>query len=141
MADGAARIALSNPRLTHFSIAYISPNSPIRRGFLPPQPEEVGRFTLVCDSHGIPVSLLVARSFYRFGGIGPRVPRHSVCELRPSGHPNAERKNWHELLVERSPAGEEARLLIFSATLLTLAMWGIVVALLSRMNREAEWLA
>ena len=131
MKSGAKRIAVSNPRLTHFTIAYIPANKPIRRGYLRPQPVEVGHFTLVWDMHGIPIRLLVWESWHRFGGIGSRVTRKSVCELRPSGHPDVLRKGWVELLMESSPAGEEARLLLFSALLLGLAMWGAIVSLMS----------
>ena len=132
MQAGAARIARTNPRLTRFVIAYIPANKPIKRGYLPPQPLQVGRFVLVCDQFGIPVNLLVWESYYRFGGIGSRVTRRSVYELRPSGHPDANRKSWMGLLLERSPAGEEMRLLLLSAALLALAMWGIVLAIVSR---------
>lgn len=135
MQAGAARIALSNPRLTKFAIAYIPANKPIRRGYLPPQPLEIGRFVLVCDIYGIPVSLLVWESWFRFKGMGARTSRRSVYELRPSGHPDAERKGWWDTMAERSPAGEEARLLLFSASLLSLAMWGIAVSVISGMSR------
>ena len=68
---------------------------------------------LMCDQHGIPVRLLAWETWYRFRGIGGRASRRTVCELRPSGHPDAMKKGWFELLVERGPAGEEARLLLF----------------------------
>ena len=55
---GASRIALSNPRLHHFTISFLPPNVPITRGVPPPTPLEKGRYELVCDEHGIPTSLL-----------------------------------------------------------------------------------
>lgn len=51
--------------------------------------------------------------------------RRWVSELRPSGHPDVPKKAWSEVLLEKGPAGEEARLLAFCAWLLLLAMWGI----------------
>ena len=136
MRSGAARIALANPRLAHFSIAYIPPNKPIRRGYHPPRPVETGRFVLMCDQHGIPVRLLAWETWYRFRGIGGRASRRTVCELRPSGHPDAMRKGWFELLVERGPAGEEARLLLFSVLLVVLAGWGITMGVLASISRS-----
>ncbi|KAL4243969.1 hypothetical protein ABKN59_010055 [Abortiporus biennis] len=132
MHAGAARIALSNPRLQHFTITYLPINTHISRGGLTtlPEPIEQGKFELICDVHGIPVNLLAYER--RRGGwssplldIGRSKMRHYVYELRPSGHPDVEKKNWGELLVERSPAGEEARLLGFCLWLLLLTVWGV----------------
>ena len=134
MHTGAAQIALHNPRLSHFSIAYIPGNKPMQRGLLPPQPTEMGKFTVVRDRHNIPVNLLVQDTYYRFAGIGKRVTKRSLYELRPAGHPDAEPKGWVDVLFDRSPAGEEARLLLFSAALFVLAMYGIVVALRNNME-------
>jgi len=148
---GAARLALSNPRLTHYCISYIPPHTPA----LPfPPPLEKGSFELICDTHGIPINLYVSewrmalwggggggliwRSMVSLAmilgigvGTGWRVgptgwTRRWVCELRASGHPDVARKGFFEFLVERSPAGEEARLLLFCCCLLLLALWGII---------------
>ncbi|CAL1706879.1 unnamed protein product [Somion occarium] len=48
-----------------------------------------------------------------------------VCELRPSGHPDVPKKTWAQVLMEKGPAGEEARLLAICACLMLLAVWGI----------------
>jgi hypothetical protein len=70
MADGAVRIARSNPRLRQFSIRYIPRNyydQPVPRvsritGQLTSIFEfrrflEIGKFELTCDGHGLPVTL------------------------------------------------------------------------------------
>ncbi|KAH9949589.1 hypothetical protein B0H21DRAFT_727525 [Amylocystis lapponica] len=137
MHAGAARIALANPRLTHFSIAYLPAHASARPH---PRALERGVFELACDVHGIPVGLLVAEwRATLWGSIGDVVgigagwragrggwTRRWVSELRPSGHPDVPQRGWIELLVERSPAGEEARLLVFCLCLLVLAVWGVV---------------
>ena len=143
MQSGAVRIAHSNPRLTHFTIAYIASDARYRRQpFARPLPLEEGRYRLVCDMHGIPVSLLVQESWFRFaftglGGRG-RVTRRSMCELRPSGHPDAVRKGWPDVLFEKSPAGEEARVLMLAAWLLGLTAWGVTKSLFANVI-EAPW--
>ncbi|KAI9060262.1 hypothetical protein FKP32DRAFT_1687783 [Trametes sanguinea] len=65
------------------------------------------------------------------GGKG-RVRRWTL-DLRPSGHPDVAPKGVGALLVERSPAGEEARLMLFCFSLLVLTVW----ALVGRAVREA----
>ncbi|KAI0697254.1 hypothetical protein BC835DRAFT_1338772 [Cytidiella melzeri] len=131
MQSGAVRIALSNPRLTRFTIAYI-PAEPIyrNRAFTRPEPIHEGRFTLLCDGHGIPITLVACERWKRWGWLHGRACRRDILELRPSGHPDAIRKTWGQLLFERSPAGEEARLLVLSAWLLGLAGWGIARSVL-----------
>lgn len=131
MQSGAVRIALSNPRLTRFQIAFLQANSNVRRSSAPPRPIELGKYFPIRDDHGIPVSLIAWETWYRFGGFGARMTRRSVCELRPSGHPDAVRKGWRHLIFEKSPAGEEARLLVFSSWLLILAVWGILRGVVS----------
>ena len=136
MQAGAARIALSNPRLTRFKIAFLQPLRSARGRVAPSSPQptravEKGTYVPVRDAYGIPVSMLASETWYRFGGLGPRMTRHSVCELRPSGHPDAARKSWKKLLVEKSPAGEEARVLVFACWLLILAVWGILRGMMS----------
>ncbi|EKM54414.1 uncharacterized protein PHACADRAFT_185339 [Phanerochaete carnosa HHB-10118-sp] len=127
MQAGAVRITLSNPRLARFKIAFLQSSRALRRSLTSTAPRvlEQGRYVPIRDAHGIPVGLLASESWYRFGGFGRRMTRRTVCELRPSGHPDAARKGWRSLLFERSPAGEEARLLVFSCWLLILAVGGI----------------
>ena len=131
MQSAAVRIALSNPRLMRFQIAFLPAHGLVRRSLIPPRPIEQGRYFPVRDTHGTPVSLLAWETWSRFGGLGARMTRRSVCELRPSGHPDAARKGWKQLLFEKSPAGEEARLLVFSCWLLILAVWGILRGVVS----------
>ena len=148
---GAARIALANPRLIRFTINYMPSHAPTLP--LPPL-LETGSFELLSDVHGLPVNLYVSewRAVLSGGGGGGVIWRsmvsaamllgigvgtgwrrsHSgwtrrwVCELRPSGHPDVARKTMGELLLERSQAGEEARLLALCFGLLLLAMWGVL---------------
>ncbi|KAI0704983.1 hypothetical protein C8T65DRAFT_578005 [Cerioporus squamosus] len=182
---GASRIALANPRLKSFSIAFIPAQG---TSDVPLPPIEQGTFDLTCDAHGIPVCLDVSQ---RYAALWPWKPRagagaslgagagvaewfasvasalgiegplilleNSVgtsglryglgdpalwralafyrgwsttrrwrYDLRPSGHPDVEQKGLSELLTERSPAGEEARLMIFCMCLLLLTVWALV---------------
>lgn len=69
MADGAVRIARSNPGLRQFSIRYIpknydqlGPHLPHTNGQLTsifefPSFLEIGKFELACDRHGLPMTL------------------------------------------------------------------------------------
>ncbi|KAH9929500.1 uncharacterized protein BXZ73DRAFT_48097 [Epithele typhae] len=140
---GAARIALANPRLKTFSIAFI----PIHAHDAQDAAEsalECGTFELTSDPHGIPVCLHVVQKrarcwpWQRAAGVGPaaglaeceggrdRVAvRRWVHDLRPSGHPDVRQKGLGELFVERSPAGEEARLMVFCLGLLGLTVWAL----------------
>ncbi|EIW63382.1 uncharacterized protein TRAVEDRAFT_56411 [Trametes versicolor FP-101664 SS1] len=201
---GASRIALANPRLQCFSVAFI-PTHPSADATVPPL--ERGTFELACDTHGIPICMRVAQwhtvpwlwpwpalwagagslplppSLPRAmgagvgggvaewfaavaGALGVDTPllllesrartfgldsgegadgatarksgrrarvRRWVCDLRPSGHPDVVQKGLGALLVERSPAGEEARLMAFCLCLLVLTVW----ALVSKAMREA----
>ena len=70
-----------------------------------------------------------ALAFYR----GWSTSRRWRYDLRPSGHPDVEQKGVVELLTERSPAGEEARLMMFCLCLLLLTVW----ALMSKAARGA----
>ncbi|GJE95489.1 hypothetical protein PsYK624_116740 [Phanerochaete sordida] len=133
MQAGAVRITLSNPRLLRFKIAFLQSSRALRRSLTGAVPRvlEQGRYVPIRDAHGIPVGLLAHECWARFGGLGGRITRRTVCELRPSGHPDAARKGWKSLLFEKSPAGEEARLLVFSCWLLILAVWGILRGLVA----------
>jgi hypothetical protein len=139
MQAGAIRIAHSNPRLQHFTIAYI-PQEPLYRDrvFIRPEPVQEGRFQLVCDNHGIPITLIARERWTRWGWFALPATRRSILELRPSGHPDAAKKTWRQLLFDRTPAGEDARLLVLSAWLLGLAAWGVAKSVLGKAI-EAPW--
>lgn len=118
----------------------------------PPQPAAVPLHAHAFLPHSLPPhiaftlpSLNFLSSLFSFLGLNPGTPaasgcthkctssntngmgrgRRWVCELRPSGHPDVPKKAWSEVLLEKGPAGEEARLLAFCAWLLLLAVWGI----------------
>ncbi|KAL7281735.1 hypothetical protein ACG7TL_005053 [Trametes sanguinea] len=57
---------------------------------------------------------------------GKRRVRRWTLDLRPSGHPDVAPKGVWALLVERGPAGEEARLMVFCLALLGLTVWALV---------------
>ncbi|KAI0743506.1 hypothetical protein C8Q80DRAFT_1107692 [Daedaleopsis nitida] len=57
---------------------------------------------------------------------GKPTARRWRYDLRPSGHPDVAQKGIAELLVERSPAGEEARLMTFCMSLMLLTVWALV---------------
>lgn len=121
----ATRIALSNPRLDRYTLTFLPANRAIRRPYAPPRMLAQGRYIPVRDVHGIPITLLARESWYRFGGYGAKMVRQATYELRQSGHPDAMRKGWGQLLIDKSPAGEEARMLVFSGWLMILAVWGV----------------
>ncbi|TFK90589.1 hypothetical protein K466DRAFT_583627 [Polyporus arcularius HHB13444] len=176
---GASRIALANPRLKSFSIAFIPAQGTSE---LPLPPVEQGTFDLTCDAHGIPVCLDVSQRYaavwpwksragaragvaewfasvasalgveaplillensvgtsgVRYGLGDPALwralafyrgwstSRRWRYDLRPSGHPDLEKKGLFELLTERNPAGEEARLMMFCMCLLLLPVWALI---------------
>lgn len=80
MADGAVRIARSNPRIRQFSIRYIPKNCDQLGPYVPrttgqmtsmfefPGFLEVGKFELACDKHGLPVTLYGREWKQRFHG-------------------------------------------------------------------------
>ncbi|PCH43638.1 hypothetical protein WOLCODRAFT_153691 [Wolfiporia cocos MD-104 SS10] len=162
---GATRIALSNPRLTRFSISYMPAHTPA----LPrPLPLEKGSFELVCDQHDLPISLLVSEWRASLGGSGDNLisraliaasmilgvgggsgwraksggwSRHWISELRPSGHPDVRKDSLMYVLLDRSPAGEEMRLLVFCIFLLTLVLWGTLSRAAGRHELLQAWRA
>ncbi|KAI0292701.1 hypothetical protein B0F90DRAFT_224866 [Multifurca ochricompacta] len=52
--------------------------------------------------------------------------RLMVVDLRPAGAPGTRRAPLFALVLERSPAGEEARLLMFCAILSVVVVWGCI---------------
>lgn len=136
MHAGASRIALSNPRLHTFTIAFLPANVPVSRDLPRPEPLSHGSYELLTDAYGIPMSLLAcertnssspASKFISIGSTKGKV-RRTRYELRPPGHPDVEKKGWGMLFVERSTAGQEARLIGFCVWVLVLAGWGVLEA-------------
>lgn len=138
LSSGAARIARSNPRLTNFTLTFIPPSYPLPLPFalpyLPfPFPARAsGSFTLTCDQHGLPLSLKGLEHFrliWPWGlGISSSSKRY-INDLRPLSCPGRRKtglKGVLSLMVERSSAGEEMRMILFCALLLSLSMWGFV---------------
>ncbi|EIW83192.1 hypothetical protein CONPUDRAFT_89162 [Coniophora puteana RWD-64-598 SS2] len=148
----AINIARSNPRLSYININFIPPcvtlPLPLPTSFthsppethLPPDFVESGSYTLSTDEHGLPTALAcverratlpllgidVSRTGWlaQVGGrilAAPRTRRFTV-DLQP-------KKPWRgygSLLVERSAAGEEVRLLTVLVSLASLSVWGYV---------------
>ncbi|KDQ55840.1 hypothetical protein JAAARDRAFT_37263 [Jaapia argillacea MUCL 33604] len=136
MTQGAARIALANPRLRRLMISYISRGVPLRRD-LPArnQAYETGTYDIIRSPHNLPIALSVLQrtlipwplSLNLNSRSRPKYKRRSlVHDLRPVGHPGLERKGWGGLLVEKSQAGEEMRLLVLCVALVGFAVWGFV---------------
>jgi hypothetical protein len=80
-------------------------------------------FSLPTDAHGLPLALHVvercARLFWPTESV-----RRSTIDMRPAGAPGTHRLPLLALVQERSPAGEEARLLLFCAVLLSVVVSG-----------------
>ncbi|TFK53529.1 hypothetical protein OE88DRAFT_1717762 [Heliocybe sulcata] len=129
MIKGAARIALSNPRLRRFTVSYISRYTSFPRhshhiyvALMPLDAYEVGSYELICDQHGLPIKLIVyERHSQALLWMHWVTRRRYVHDLRPPGHPDAQRKGFTQLLMEKGNAGEEARLLFFCCVLVLLA--------------------
>ncbi|KAJ3986240.1 hypothetical protein F5890DRAFT_1572451 [Lentinula detonsa] len=134
---GATRIAMTNPRIQHFSLAFLPPASPFGFPFpvltflpLPYRSRDSGSFTLTCDKHGLPQTL---RGFERrrllwpFGLGQTYQTKRYINDLRPAGSPGRRKtglKGVLELLTESSAAGEEMRMMVFCALMVLLAVWG-----------------
>ncbi|KAF8730047.1 hypothetical protein AX14_005776 [Amanita brunnescens Koide BX004] len=139
LSAGATRIAKINPRLKKFSLTFIPPNYPLAIPFsvpflpLPSRTRASGSFTLACDDHGLPLSLSVwesSRLVWPWGlGVSSRTKKY-VKDLRPLSSP-ARRKSGVRgalsLLFERSPAGEEMRIIGFCGLLVCLSAWGFCI--------------
>ncbi|KAJ4483813.1 hypothetical protein J3R30DRAFT_3285141 [Lentinula aciculospora] len=137
LAVGAARIAMTNPRIQHFSLTLLPPTYPLGFPFpvltflpLPYWSRDSGSFTLTCDKHGLPQTL---RGFERrrlmwpFGLGQTHRTRRYINDLRPAGSPGRRKtgfKGIFELLSEPSAAGEEMRMMAFCGLLVCLAVWG-----------------
>ncbi|KAG5647179.1 hypothetical protein DXG03_001138 [Asterophora parasitica] len=147
LSAGAARIARANPQLTNFSLTFIPPTYPLPLPFslfsvfsLPHFPylpfplrteaTATGAFELTTDHHGLPLTLMGFEHFriiWPWGLGSSSSSRRSTRDLRPPGAPGRRKKGWRGvagLLVERSAAGEEMRMILFCGLLVSLAVWG-----------------
>ena len=104
----------------------------VKRGFLSVfLPSDVpssatGRFTLVTDTHGLPLSLAAHEQQCVAWPMGLGVSSSSrkyVSDLRPVGTPGRE-EGLVGLLTEKSAAGEEVRMILFCTVLVCLAGYG-----------------
>ncbi|KAJ7747250.1 hypothetical protein B0H16DRAFT_1555259 [Mycena metata] len=130
------RIALANPRLSAFTLSLVPcsyPEShPRRRGWswynpFPWTEKASARFALMCDQHGLPVTLRVhenATTVWPWGlGSTRHVQRYNL-DLRPPGAPGRRSKGANSvlrILMEPSPAGEEMRMFMLCSLLVCFA--------------------
>jgi hypothetical protein len=98
------------------------------------------KFALAVDDHGLPLALHVLerrvrrpRWFWlwlrRWPAPCARLAesvRRTTLDMRPAGAPGTRRAPLLALVLERSPAGEEVRLLLLCAALLAIVIWGCV---------------
>lgn len=137
LSSGAARIARINPRLEKFSLTFLPPCRPLPLPYafpvlpFPLPAEATGVFELTCDRHGLPVSLACSehRQFFWPFGLGVTSRRHKyVSNLTPPGSRSHGFRSVISLILERSAAGEEMRVVLFCALLVLLAMWGFMTS-------------
>jgi hypothetical protein len=84
-----------------------------------------GIFALSTDAHGLPLALHVVERRACLFWPGESIHR-STIDMRPAGAPGTHRAPLLALLLERSPAGEEARLLLSYAVLAVVVVWGCI---------------
>lgn len=138
IASGATRIARANPRLQTFRLTFLPARQPLPLLFtipfasiLPPTMAS-GTYTLACDEHGLPLSLAAheqQRLVWPWGLGMSHWSKRYTRDLRPVGYPGwveGGRGNPFWLLLDKSAAGEEARMIFFSLLLVCLAVWGVV---------------
>ncbi|KAL1745706.1 hypothetical protein HDZ31DRAFT_35879 [Schizophyllum fasciatum] len=133
LARSAAQIARVNPRLEHFTLTFLPP---VKRRFLSVDApaSATGRFTLVTDTHGLPLSLSAYEQQCVAWPMGLGVSNSSrkyVSDLRPAGTPGR-KEGLMALLTEKSAAGEEVRVILFCTVLVCLAGYGF--ATVSKMD-------
>ncbi|TFK25240.1 hypothetical protein FA15DRAFT_756029 [Coprinopsis marcescibilis] len=142
LSTGAACIAKSNPRLRRFSLTFIPPVYPVPLPFsiayrsfpfsLPSRAS--GNFELVCDEHGLPITITAlehSKMVWPWGlGVSQRTRKY-VKDLRPPGFSSTRKEGMMGVLglfMEKSAAGEEIRMMLFCSLLLCLALWGFVMS-------------
>lgn len=145
LSAGAARIARCNPRLTRFSLTFLPPSQPSSlfpsllninlslptpSSFLPfplPSSRATGTFALTCDHHGLPLSLSGAEHEKREWPWGLGVSLSTRRWTRDLRVGRRREGAWWRLVVERSAAGDEMRVMVFCGVLVSLALWGFLV--------------
>ncbi|KAI0266985.1 hypothetical protein BC834DRAFT_923671 [Gloeopeniophorella convolvens] len=119
------RLVRASPRLASFELVFLARSA--GRPLSPPWLARArAKFTLAADAHGLPLALHVVERRAHVLWPGETV-RRATLEMRPAGAPGTRRAALPALLLERSPAGEEARLLFFCAVLVGAVVWGCVV--------------
>ena len=119
-----ARLVRASPRLTSFDLVFLTRTGPRTLAWSTPRAR--ASFVLAADTHGLPLALHVVERRPRLLWPGHSVLR-TTLEMRPAGTPGTRRAPLLALLAERSPAGEETRLLFFCATLLGIVIWGCIM--------------
>jgi len=82
-------------------------------------------FALSTDAHGLPLALHIVEHRACLFWPGESLHR-STIDMRPAGAPGTHRAPLLALVLERSPAGEEARLLLSCAVLVAVVIWGCI---------------
>ncbi|KAA1471736.1 hypothetical protein DENSPDRAFT_837798 [Dentipellis sp. KUC8613] len=124
------RIARTNPRLRTFTLEFLVRSTSFPTRGAPPAVQESASFELVADQHGLPSSIRVCERWRprRLRLFCPAVVvRRYVMPLRPDGSPGTAKGGLGALLVERSPAGEDARLIFCCVLLVVLAVLSFTV--------------
>ena len=141
-----ARLVRASPRLESFELIFL-PRTPTSAFSLPTPTLPISRlpssqsssqsqqyyypmraqafFSLSTDAHGLPLALHVVERRARLFWPAEYV-RRSTIDMRPAGAPGTHRPPLLALVLERSPAGEEVRLLLFCAVLLSVVIWGCI---------------
>jgi len=81
-------------------------------------------FALSTDAHGLTLSLRGVERRARLFWPGGEPVHHSTVDMHLAVAPGTHRPPLLAPVFERSPAGEEARLLLFCAILVGLVIWG-----------------
>ncbi|KAH8993354.1 hypothetical protein EDB92DRAFT_1934503 [Lactarius akahatsu] len=115
-----ARLVRASPRLSAFDIVFLARSGPHTLAWSVVRAR--ASFVLAADRHGLPLALHVVERRPRLLWPGEAVHRVTLV-MRPA---SSRRTSLLALVMERSPAGEEARLLLFCATLLAVIVWGCI---------------
>jgi hypothetical protein len=109
-----------------------------------------GSFELRCDEHGLPINIAAleqSKVIWPWGmGVTFRTRKY-VRDLRPPGLASGRKTGFRGflgLVLEKSSAGEEVRMMLFCTMLVCFAVWGFVVTGRSRsaqmeMARQGLW--